>query len=128
MATSTRDWISTLILPEERVTSLGNGKDLQRRSDLKKIDHINCPTTFMSNANRSEKGNEYTIYLIRTEGLSQDQAFIMGVAYKESLVFLQSVVTASAVWWSEFLATRGPGSIPGTTKFSEKQWVWNGVH
>jgi hypothetical protein len=22
----------------------------------------------------------------------------------------------------------GPGSIPGATKFSEKQWVWNGVH
>jgi hypothetical protein len=21
-----------------------------------------------------------------------------------------------------------PGSIPGTTRFSEKQWVWNGVH
>jgi hypothetical protein len=24
--------------------------------------------------------------------------------------------------------TRGPGSIPGATRFSEKQWVWNGVH
>jgi hypothetical protein len=24
--------------------------------------------------------------------------------------------------------SRGPGSIPGTTRFSEKQWVWNGVH
>jgi hypothetical protein len=23
---------------------------------------------------------------------------------------------------------RGPGSIPGATRFSEKQWVWNGVH
>jgi hypothetical protein len=23
---------------------------------------------------------------------------------------------------------RGPGSIPGATKFSEKYWVWNGVH
>jgi hypothetical protein len=22
----------------------------------------------------------------------------------------------------------GPGSIPGATRFSEKQWVWNGVH
>jgi hypothetical protein len=21
-----------------------------------------------------------------------------------------------------------PGSIPGATKFSEKYWVWNGVH
>jgi hypothetical protein len=21
-----------------------------------------------------------------------------------------------------------PGSIPGATRFSEKQWVWNGVH
>jgi hypothetical protein len=24
--------------------------------------------------------------------------------------------------------SRGPGSIPGLTKFSENQWVWNGVH
>jgi hypothetical protein len=24
--------------------------------------------------------------------------------------------------------SRGPGSIPGATRFSEKQWVWNGVH
>jgi hypothetical protein len=24
--------------------------------------------------------------------------------------------------------SRGPGSIPGATWFSEKQWVWNGVH
>jgi hypothetical protein len=21
-----------------------------------------------------------------------------------------------------------PGSIPGATRFSEQQWVWNGVH
>jgi hypothetical protein len=24
--------------------------------------------------------------------------------------------------------SRGPGSIPGATRFTEKQWVWNGVH
>jgi hypothetical protein len=24
--------------------------------------------------------------------------------------------------------SRGPGSIPGSTRFSEKQWFWNGVH
>jgi hypothetical protein len=24
--------------------------------------------------------------------------------------------------------SRGPGSIPGATRFSEKWWVWNGVH
>jgi hypothetical protein len=24
--------------------------------------------------------------------------------------------------------SRGPGSIPGDTRFSEKQLVWNGVH
>jgi hypothetical protein len=24
--------------------------------------------------------------------------------------------------------SRGPDSIPGATRFSEKQWVWNGVH
>jgi hypothetical protein len=24
--------------------------------------------------------------------------------------------------------SRGPVSIPGATTFSEKKWVWNGVH
>jgi hypothetical protein len=24
--------------------------------------------------------------------------------------------------------SRSPGSIPAVTRFSEKQWVWNGVH
>jgi hypothetical protein len=24
--------------------------------------------------------------------------------------------------------SRGPDSIPGATRFSEKQWVYNGVH
>jgi hypothetical protein len=24
--------------------------------------------------------------------------------------------------------SRGPGSIPGATRFSEMQWVWSGVH
>jgi hypothetical protein len=24
--------------------------------------------------------------------------------------------------------SRGPGSIPCATRFSEKEWVWNGVH
>jgi hypothetical protein len=24
--------------------------------------------------------------------------------------------------------SRGPGLIPGATRFSEKLWVWNGVH
>jgi hypothetical protein len=37
--------------------------------------------------------------------------------------------TASVVQWSEFFATgpEVPGSILHTT-FSEKLWVWNGVH
>jgi hypothetical protein len=38
--------------------------------------------------------------------------------------------TASVVQLSEFLATdpEVPGSFPGATRLSEKQWVWNGVH
>ena len=38
--------------------------------------------------------------------------------------------TASGVYWSEFLATDTEVlvSIPGATRFSEWQWVWNGVH
>jgi hypothetical protein len=43
---------------------------------------------------------------------------------------LLSIKLASVVWWSEFLATdpEVPGSIPGISKFSEKQRVWNGVY
>jgi DNA topoisomerase IA len=38
--------------------------------------------------------------------------------------------TASVVYWPEFLSTdlEVPGSIPGASRFSEKQQVWNGVH
>jgi hypothetical protein len=34
------------------------------------------------------------------------------------------------VWWEEFLATDldDPGSIPGASRFSERQRVWNGVY
>jgi hypothetical protein len=34
------------------------------------------------------------------------------------------------VYWSEFLAAdpEVPGSIPDDARFSEKQWVSNGVH
>jgi hypothetical protein len=34
------------------------------------------------------------------------------------------------VYRSEFLAANPevPDSIPGATRFSEQQWVWNGVH
>jgi hypothetical protein len=37
-------------------------------------------------------------------------------------------MTASVVWWSEFLATdpEVPGSIPDATRFSEKWRVSNG--
>jgi hypothetical protein len=27
-----------------------------------------------------------------------------------------------------FTLSEVPGSIPGATRFSEKQWVWNAVH
>jgi hypothetical protein len=39
-------------------------------------------------------------------------------------------MTASVVEWSEFVATDPEvlGSIPGTSRSSEKQRVWNGVH
>jgi hypothetical protein len=32
--------------------------------------------------------------------------------------------------WSDFLVAdpEVPGSIPGATRFSKYQWVWNGVH
>jgi hypothetical protein len=38
--------------------------------------------------------------------------------------------TASVIYRSDVLTTdpEVPGSIPGATRFSEKWWVWNGVH
>jgi hypothetical protein len=34
------------------------------------------------------------------------------------------------IWWSEFLASNPevPGSILDATRFSDRQWIWNGVH
>jgi hypothetical protein len=39
-------------------------------------------------------------------------------------------VTAPVVWWSQFLAVgpEVPGSLPGDTRFAEKQGLWNGVY
>jgi hypothetical protein len=34
-------------------------------------------------------------------------------------------------WYSSIILSlfpEVPGSIPGAPRFSEKQWVWNGVH
>jgi hypothetical protein len=44
--------------------------------------------------------------------------YVMAI-YKETL---ELSMTASVVWWSEFLATdpEVPGSIPGAVRFSEK--------
>jgi hypothetical protein len=40
------------------------------------------------------------------------------------------MMTATVVQWSEFLSIdrEVPGSIPGDTRYYEKQWVWIGVH
>jgi hypothetical protein len=48
-------------------------------------------------------------------------------------IFRISVQNSRPPLWSsgqEFLAAdpEVPGSIPGTARFSEYQWVWNGVH
>jgi hypothetical protein len=39
-------------------------------------------------------------------------------------------IFVSVVYCSEFLATdpEVPGTIPGASRFSEKQRLWNGVH
>jgi hypothetical protein len=39
-------------------------------------------------------------------------------------------MTASVIWWSEFLGTdpEVPGSIPGHYKKEKAMGVWNGVH
>ena len=57
--------------------------------------------------------------------------FVMGIAKLGAFLAISSArKTASVVQWSEFLATdtEVSGLIPGATRFSEQQWVWNGVH
>jgi hypothetical protein len=53
-----------------------------------------------------------------------------GATAADTRAFCYLQRTASVVWWSQLLAIdpEVPGSIPGATTFSEKQWVWNGVH
>jgi hypothetical protein len=45
-------------------------------------------------------------------------------------LFIRYTLTASVVRWSRVptYRSRDPVSIPGSTRFSDKQWVWNGVH
>jgi hypothetical protein len=45
------------------------------------------------------------------------------------VTFHVSPQAASVLQWSDFMATEPvvSGSIPGTTRFSEKYQVWNGV-
>jgi hypothetical protein len=55
-------------------------------------------------------------------------------------IFLRSygnsnTLVETAIFFSETIVNRVPGyrsrglgSIPDATRFSEKQWVWNGVH
>ena len=68
-----------------------------------------------------------------------NSAHALNLIYKVNTTFFWGVTlfgmvgryeTASVVQWSEFLATDTvvSGSIPGATRFSEWQWVWNGVH
>jgi hypothetical protein len=58
--------------------------------------------------------------------------FVFGRPYAFSYYYykLLCYLTASVVWWSEFLAPNPevPGSILEATRFSEQQWVWNEVH
>jgi hypothetical protein len=42
-------------------------------------------------------------------------------------IALTPILTVSVVRVPGYRST-GPGSIPGATIFSEKYWVWNGVH
>jgi hypothetical protein len=46
------------------------------------------------------------------------------------MISFHTALPASVLQWSEFPAANVEvlGSIPDATKFSEVQWVWNGVH
>jgi hypothetical protein len=50
--------------------------------------------------------------------------------FREVVVVYSESQTASVVYRPEFPATdpEVSGSILGVTRFSEKLWVWNGVH
>jgi hypothetical protein len=60
---------------------------------------------------------------IFTYYMKNNVQIVISTAYAFSVAFFTVMlgVTASVVWWSEFLATypEVPGSIPGPTRFSE---------
>jgi hypothetical protein len=65
------------------------------------------------------------MYLVFCMSTSRSNSLLVSI--KISVIFF---MTASMVWWSEFL-TANPevlGSIPGAARFSKWQWVWNGAH
>ena len=68
----------------------------------------------------------------RTQGLSRhlSRDLLLACYFVFSCLLKYSQFSASVVQWSEFLATdtEVSDSIPGATRFSEQQWVWNGIH
>jgi hypothetical protein len=57
----------------------------------------------------------------------------LSAQYNAAAKFVWAVAEGSPKWKGTYdrlcdLVVRGPGSIPGTTRFSEKYWVWNVVH
>jgi hypothetical protein len=48
--------------------------------------------------------------------------------YKHSEITRLHRQTAASVVRVPGYRSRGAGSIPGDIRFSEKKWVWNGVH
>jgi hypothetical protein len=61
---------------------------------------------------------------------TQKTPFFIVTAVKTSNLTSYVLFAISVVCWLEFLAAEPevPFSIPGATRFSERQWVWNGVH
>jgi hypothetical protein len=55
---------------------------------------------------------------------------MMSFLYSATNYIVQACVTASVVSLVRVpgYRSRGVGSIPGATRFSEKLWVWDGVH
>jgi hypothetical protein len=66
--------------------------------------------------------------LMRDTNYSKDENVIQNyIGLKESAYPLRDRLCGLVIRVPGY-RSRGPGSIPGATSFSEKKWVWNGVH
>jgi hypothetical protein len=79
--------------------------------------------TYISNFIRLDSGIQKLKGEIQRQTDRQEGGIISLLLFYQTKEGLCGLVVSVPAYRS-----RGPGSNPGATRFSEKYWVWNGVH